>query len=233
MTPNWSCGYGWVVHIDLADAAMPDADVQGCLLEVARLADMLNAAAPGSPILRFQTYAPKDLYPGYFYRVKVQKGLGWFPGAGGTTPRNVNVWNDPRQSPYYDTPTSYVGSDGDPVFVAHAIVHEVFHGMMPAQNSGHNTEVGWIFSYNMAPVPGLPIVTPLAGQRIGGTVYNASRGYRLMLNDVVVIPHLVSPDNARPGPFPDDHPDFAPPTTGNITRASDKKTLDQVYTTWR
>jgi hypothetical protein len=229
MIPRLSYGSGWPVHVDLADldGTYTPAQVAALWGELCRLADLLGCGS--GFVLRFQTFAPQELYPGYYARAKVLLTGDWMVNANGTTPVNAAEWSDPWHSPYYATPTVYVKAGVgvlSPELVAHATVHELFHLLMPYGQHGHNTEVGWIFGAGMKTLPGVDMVTPLAGRRLADSVWHLARGYRVMAADLVVVPHLLAPDMPRPGPAPQLLPDFAPPTAGPVRRVRDGAALD-------
>jgi hypothetical protein len=225
---TWVYGNGWPVHIDFSvmDGVWTLPDVRDFWVELCRLNDLLGGST--ALALRFQTQAPEDLYPGYYSRVRVLRTGDWMVNANGTTPVNAAEW-DPLHSPYYQTPTSYVKGGGglSPVLVTHGVVHELLHLMEPFGRHTHNPSLGWIFDQDMSPIPGVPIITPLAGQWLQESVEKLAKGHRVTWDGrEVVVPHLLGAGMKPPGPFPTVRPDFAPPTSGGVTRVSDGKVLD-------
>lgn len=169
-------------------------------------------------IFRMRTYPPAETYPGYVGRVQVLRGGNWMVNANGTTPANAFLWADASRSPYYASPTAYVkGGAGvlSPRSVAHAVVHELFHLFMPLGMDGHTTDVGWIFSPDMTPQPGLSMITPLAGARLAPAVESLGRGLRRYLDRDVIVPHRLGAGMPPAGPWPG----CSPPTAGAVLDA--------------
>lgn len=215
MLPHWEHGngYGRLLMIDFGQS---DWDINQCWKCWQRLCQFVERLK----WIWISNYVPSILFPGYYETCKIVPYLVWNDPAIGTTPQSSHRWDNPLQSPYYQSNTYYVEHlTYDPEYVVALIIHEYFHAVMPLGLNMHNDKVGNIFT---SPMQGEEI-TDFGVKAIGDACYALTSGYRVMLGTLVTIPHLVSADNkVQPGKFPGN----GPRNSGNIQHAITGKDFD-------